>query len=253
MPVSITPEAALSDFAEEWTFSLPPTWTSSTGSSAQRRRGAGSGTPRSSVVQPHLAVRNGNWEIEFFESAGIPRRATGDPRERVRLRPRQVRETARCRDPAAVASAHQRDDAPGLPRDHQCRRRSRPAATSPRCLRRTASSSPATTCPSCARWNADEADVATRVCRQAVDALLALLKPTVAAITGYALEAGRPGAGCGLADQRRQRQVRRDGDPGLVDTRRRHVAAGRGDRREQAKDLVFSGRFIDAGRRWRWR
>ncbi len=38
--------------------------------------------------------------------------------------------------------------------------------------------------------NADEADVADRVCREAVDALAAIPKPTVAAITGYALGGG---------------------------------------------------------------
>ena len=36
----------------------------------------------------------------------------------------------------------------------------------------------------------DEAEVAARVCREAVDALAALPKPTVAAITGYALGGG---------------------------------------------------------------
>ncbi len=38
--------------------------------------------------------------------------------------------------------------------------------------------------------NADEAEVAARVCREAVDALAAIPKPTVAAITGYALGGG---------------------------------------------------------------
>ncbi|MDT5247238.1 MAG: enoyl-CoA hydratase, partial [Mycobacterium sp.] len=38
--------------------------------------------------------------------------------------------------------------------------------------------------------SADEAEVAAQVCREAVDALAAIPKPTVAAITGYALGGG---------------------------------------------------------------
>ncbi len=38
--------------------------------------------------------------------------------------------------------------------------------------------------------SADEAEVAARVCREAVDALAGIPKPTVAAITGYALGGG---------------------------------------------------------------
>ena len=76
--------------------------------------------------------------------------------------------------------------------------------------------------------NADEAEVAARVCREAVDALAAIPKPTVAAITGYALGGGLTLA---LAADwrvgRRQRQVRSDGDPGRAGTRGRHRAAGR--------------------------
>src|SRR6185437_13800223 len=44
--------------------------------------------------------------------------------------------------------------------------------------------------PELSTLSADEADIATRVCREAVDALAAIPKPTVAAITGYALGGG---------------------------------------------------------------
>jgi 8-oxo-dGTP pyrophosphatase MutT (NUDIX family) len=64
----ITPEAALDDFAYERTFLLPPTWTqldSLTGRTVAQVLAV----KRQIVpVQPHLAVHNGNWEIEFFDS-----------------------------------------------------------------------------------------------------------------------------------------------------------------------------------------
>jgi enoyl-CoA hydratase len=95
--------------------------------------------------------------------------------------------------------------------------------------------------------DADEADVAIRVCREAVDALAAIPKPTVAAITGYAL-----GGGLTLA---LATDWRVSGDnvkfgateilAGLVPaagTSRLARAVGV----SKAKDLVFSGRFIDA-------
>jgi enoyl-CoA hydratase len=95
--------------------------------------------------------------------------------------------------------------------------------------------------------NADEADVAKRVCREAVDALAAIPKPTVAAITGYAL-----GGGLTLALAADWRVA---GDnvkfgateilAGLIPqagTARLARTVGN----SKAKDLVFSGRFIDA-------
>ncbi|HEX3546038.1 MAG TPA: enoyl-CoA hydratase [Mycobacterium sp.] len=95
--------------------------------------------------------------------------------------------------------------------------------------------------------NAEEAGVAGRVCREAVDALAAIPKPTVAAITGYAL-----GGGLNLA---LATDWRVSGDnvkfgateilAGLVPaggTARLAAAVGI----SKAKDLVFSGRFIDA-------
>ena len=94
---------------------------------------------------------------------------------------------------------------------------------------------------------AEEADTAARVCRNAVDALAAVPKPTVAAITGYAL-----GGGMNLA---LAADWRVSGDnvkfaateilAGLVPaggTARLAAAVGPSN----AKDLVFSGRFIDA-------
>src|SRR5258705_8529653 len=44
--------------------------------------------------------------------------------------------------------------------------------------------------PELSTLSADEAEVAARVCREAVDALAAIPQPTVAAITGYALGGG---------------------------------------------------------------
>jgi enoyl-CoA hydratase len=95
--------------------------------------------------------------------------------------------------------------------------------------------------------NADEADVAARVCHEAVDALAAIPKPTVAAITGYAL-----GSGLTLAlgaDWRVAGDNVKFGATeilaGLVPqggTAR--LARAVGD--SKAKDLVFSGRFVDA-------
>jgi 8-oxo-dGTP pyrophosphatase MutT (NUDIX family) len=64
----ITPEAALDDFAEERTFLLPPTWTQ-LDSLAGRTVAEVLAVERQIVaVEPHLAVHNGNWEIEFFDS-----------------------------------------------------------------------------------------------------------------------------------------------------------------------------------------
>ena len=86
---------------------------------------------RSSPIWPRQDT--GNWEIEFFNSdryneARNRRAPTATPtplHERVRLRPRQ-RRAARHRHAAAVATAHQCDDASGVPRDRRRRGRSRP-------------------------------------------------------------------------------------------------------------------------------
>jgi enoyl-CoA hydratase len=96
--------------------------------------------------------------------------------------------------------------------------------------------------------SADEADVAARVCREAVDALAALPKPTVAAITGYAL-----GAGLTLALAADWRISGDNAKFGATEILAGLVPAGGGTTRlaraigaSKAKDLVFSGRFVDA-------
>jgi enoyl-CoA hydratase len=93
----------------------------------------------------------------------------------------------------------------------------------------------------------DEAAVAARVCREAVDALAAIPKPTVAAITGYAL-----GSGLTLslaADWRVSGDNVKFGATEILAGLVPQGGTGRlvqavGD--SKAKDLVFSGRFIDA-------
>ncbi len=63
-----SPEDALEDFAEARSFLLPPTWTQ-LDSLAGRTVDEVLGLERQIVVvQPNLAVREGNWEIEFFNS-----------------------------------------------------------------------------------------------------------------------------------------------------------------------------------------
>ena len=93
-----------------------------------------------------------------------------------------------------------------------------------------------------------EADTAARVRREAVDAVAAIPKPTVAAITGYAL-----GGGLTLA---LAADWRVSGDN--VKFGATEILAGRVPGRDgmarltriagpsRAKELVFSGRFIDA-------
>ncbi|MGV0791768.1 enoyl-CoA hydratase [Mycolicibacterium sp. XJ1819] len=95
--------------------------------------------------------------------------------------------------------------------------------------------------------DADEATAAARVCRDALDALAAIPKPTVAAITGYAL-----GGGLALAlsaDWRVAGDNVRFGVPEILaglgpasDTSRLARTVGL----SRAKDMVFSGRFVDA-------
>ena len=63
----ITPSEALEDFAEARTFLLPPTWTQ-LDSLAGRTVAEVLAVERQIVaVEPHLAEKNGNWEIEFFD------------------------------------------------------------------------------------------------------------------------------------------------------------------------------------------
>jgi enoyl-CoA hydratase len=95
--------------------------------------------------------------------------------------------------------------------------------------------------------SADEAEVAARVCREAVDALAAIEKPTVAAITGYAL-----GGGLNLALAADWRVAGDNGKFGATEILAGRVPQGGTARlartagESKAKDLVFSGRFIDA-------
>ncbi|KUI43739.1 enoyl-CoA hydratase [Mycobacterium sp. IS-1590] len=95
--------------------------------------------------------------------------------------------------------------------------------------------------------NADEADTAAKVCREAVDAVAAIPKPTVAAITGYAL-----GGGLTLALAADWRVSGDNVKFGVTEILAGLVPAGGTARLartvgvSRAKELVFSGRFIDA-------
>jgi enoyl-CoA hydratase len=95
--------------------------------------------------------------------------------------------------------------------------------------------------------NADEAETAARVCRDAVDALAAIPVPTVAAITGYAL-----GGGLNLALAADWRISGDNVKFGATEILAGFVPAGGTSRLagavglSKAKDLVFSGRFVDA-------
>jgi enoyl-CoA hydratase len=93
----------------------------------------------------------------------------------------------------------------------------------------------------------EEAAAAGRNCRKAVDAVAAIPKPTVAAITGYAL-----GAGLTLALAADWRVSGDNVKFGVTEILAGLVPAGGTARLvgsvglSKAKDLVFSGRFIDA-------
>lgn len=96
--------------------------------------------------------------------------------------------------------------------------------------------------------SAPEADAADRVRRQAVDAVAAIPKPTVAAITGYAL-----GAGLTLALAADWRVSGDNVKFGATEILASRVPGGGGMARlarvagpSRAKELVFSGRFFDA-------
>jgi 8-oxo-dGTP pyrophosphatase MutT (NUDIX family) len=63
-----TPQSALDEFAEGRSFLLPPTWTQ-LDSLNGRTVGEVLAVDRKIVaIEPHLAVSEGNWEIEFFNS-----------------------------------------------------------------------------------------------------------------------------------------------------------------------------------------
>ncbi len=94
--------------------------------------------------------------------------------------------------------------------------------------------------------DAEEAAVATRVCREAVAALADIPKPTVAAITGYAL-----GGGLTVALAADWRVSGDNVKFGVTEILAGLVPAGGTERLartiglSKAKELVFSGRFID--------
>jgi enoyl-CoA hydratase len=95
--------------------------------------------------------------------------------------------------------------------------------------------------------SADEASLAAQVCREAVEALAAIPKPTVAAITGYAL-----GGGLNLALAVDWRVAGDNVKFGATEILAGRVPQGGTARlartagESKAKDLVFSGRFVDA-------
>lgn len=101
--------------------------------------------------------------------------------------------------------------------------------------------------PELRNLHAEEAAAATRICREAVDALAAIPKPTVAAITGYAL-----GGGLTLALAADWRVSGDNVKFGVTEILAGLVPAGGTERLartvglSKAKELVFSGRFIDA-------
>lgn len=95
--------------------------------------------------------------------------------------------------------------------------------------------------------DADEAEQAARISQQAVDAVAGIPKPTVAAITGYAL-----GGGLTLAlaaDWRVSGDNVKFGATEILAGRVPVDGAGRLSETvgvSKAKDMVFSGRFVDA-------
>ncbi len=96
--------------------------------------------------------------------------------------------------------------------------------------------------------NRSEAEAADRLRRDALDAVAAIPKPTVAAITGYAL-----GAGLSLALTADWRVSGDNVKLGATEILAGLVPGGGGGERlaraigpARAKDLAFSGRFVDA-------
>jgi 8-oxo-dGTP pyrophosphatase MutT (NUDIX family) len=64
----ITPQEALDDFAEGRSFLLPPTWTQLDSLNGRTVAEVLAVDRKITAVEPHLAVSDGNWEIEFFNS-----------------------------------------------------------------------------------------------------------------------------------------------------------------------------------------
>ncbi|OBC03188.1 NUDIX hydrolase [Mycobacterium sp. 852013-50091_SCH5140682] len=63
-----TPQAGLDDFAEGRSFLLPPTWTQLDSLNGRTVAEVLAVDRKIVAVEPHLAVKGGNWEIEFFDS-----------------------------------------------------------------------------------------------------------------------------------------------------------------------------------------
>lgn len=63
-----SPEAAIEDFAQARSFLLPPTWTQLDSLAGRTVDEVLAVERQIVVVQPNLAVHEGNWEIEFFNS-----------------------------------------------------------------------------------------------------------------------------------------------------------------------------------------
>jgi enoyl-CoA hydratase len=101
--------------------------------------------------------------------------------------------------------------------------------------------------PELATLSVEEAEAAAGGCRDAVDTLAAIPKPTVAAITGYAL-----GGGLNLALAADWRVAGDNVKFGATEILAGRVPQGgtarlaRTTGESKAKDLVFSGRFVDA-------
>lgn len=96
--------------------------------------------------------------------------------------------------------------------------------------------------------NADEASAAAQLCQAAVEALAAIARPTIAAVTGYAL-----GAGLSLALATDWRVSGDNAKFGATEILAGMAPAGGGATRlaatvgpSKARDLVFTGRFVDA-------
>jgi enoyl-CoA hydratase len=94
--------------------------------------------------------------------------------------------------------------------------------------------------------NSDEMATAAESCRRAIDAVAAIPKPTVAAVTGYAL-----GSGLTLALAADWRVSGDNAKLGATETLDGLVPVGaarlaRAVGESKAKDLVFSGRFAGA-------
>jgi 8-oxo-dGTP pyrophosphatase MutT (NUDIX family) len=64
-----TPARALGDFAAQRTFLLPPTWTQLDSLAGRTVAEVLAVDRQITSVQPNLIVTEGNWEIEFFDSA----------------------------------------------------------------------------------------------------------------------------------------------------------------------------------------